>query len=143
MADRGDDDRDRSPLPAPQDVTATQDGGEEDDVDSLVAQVKDLADDARTAVEAEIAWQGARAGFVGKRAAIIAAWAGFALVCGFIAVLSLAFGAILALTPIIGAALATVAVTAVLIVAAMIAGLIARGRIRALKSAAFAPKVQL
>lgn len=135
MADRGDDDRDRSPLPAPQD-------GGEDDVGSLVAQVKDLADDARTAVEAEIAWQGARAGFVGKRAAIIAAWGGFALVCGFIAVLSLAFGAILALTPIIGAALATVAVTAVLIVAAMIAGLIARGRIRALKVAAFASKVQ-
>ena len=141
MADPGDDDRDRSSPPAPQDVTAPQDGGEED-IGSLVDRAKDLADDARTAVEAEIAWQGARAGFVGKRAAIIAAWAGFALVCGFIAVLALAFGAILALAPILGAALATIAVTAVLLLAAMIAGLIARGRVRALKAAAFAPRVQ-
>ena len=141
MADPGDDDRDRSSPSATQDVTATQ-GGEEEDIGSLVDRAKDLANDARTAVEAEIAWQGARAGFVGKRAASIAAWAGFALVCGFIAVLALAFGAILALVPIIGAVLATIAVTAVLLLAAMIAGLIARARIRALQAAAFAPKVQ-
>ena len=134
MADPADDELYRSPLPATQDVG-------EDDVGSLVERVKDLADDARTALEAEIAWQGARAGFVGKRVANIAAWAGFALVCGFIAVLALAFGAILALAPIIGAALATGAVTAVLLLAALIAGLIARGRIRTLQAAAFAPKV--
>ena len=142
MADPGDDDRDRSSPPAPQDVTATQDGGEED-IGSLVDRAKDLADDARTAVEAEIAWQGARAGFVGKRTAVIAAWAGFALVCGFIAILALAFGAILALTPNIGAVLATLTVTGVLLLAALIAGLIVRGRFRALKAVAFAPKVQL
>ena len=135
MADPADDELYRSPLPATQDVG-------EDDVGSLVERVKDLADDARTALEAEIAWQGARAGFVGKRATIIAAWAGFALVCGFIAVLALAFGAILALAPILGAALATGAVTAVLLLAALIAGLIARARIRALQAAAFAPRVK-
>lgn len=135
MADPGDDDPDRAPPPA------TREAGE-DDIGSLVDRVKDLADDARTAVEAEMAWQGARAGFVGKRAAIIAAWAGFALVCAFIAVLALAFGTILALTPQIGAGLATVVVTAGLVLAALIGGLIARGRVRALKAAAFPRRVQ-
>ena len=109
----------------------------EDNSDSLIGRVKDLVDDARTAAEAEIAWQSARAGFVGRRAAFIAAWGGFALVCAFVAVLALAFGAILALTPLIGAILATAVVTGVLLLAAVIAGLIARSRVRQLKAAAF------
>jgi uncharacterized membrane protein (DUF485 family) len=129
MADPADDETDSS-LPS--------DG--EADADSLIGRVKDLADDARTAAEAEIAWQSARAGFVGKRAAFIAAWSGFALVCAFVAVLALAFGAILALTPLIGAILATAVVTGVLLLAAVIAGLIARNRVRQLKAAAFPVK---
>ena len=136
MADPADDEPDRSPPAAPHDV------GAEDDTGSLVDQVKDLADDARTAVEAELAWQGARAKFVGGRVAGIAAWAGFALVCAFIAVLALAFGAILALTPIVGAVLATVVVAGVLLLAALIAGLVARSRVRTLRAAAFPPKVK-
>ena len=134
MADPADDEPDRSPLAAP------QDNGGEDDTASLVDRVKDLADDARTAVEAEIAWQSARAGFVGGRAAGIAAWAGFGLVCGFIAVLALAFGAILALTPVIGAGLATLAVTGALLLAALTAGLVVRTRIRRLKATVFPAK---
>lgn len=131
MADPADDEPDRSPL------AASQDAGAEDDAGSLVDQVKDLADDARTAVEAEIAWQSARAGFVGGSVAGIAAWAGFALVCGFIAVLALAFGAILALTPGVGAVLATSIVSGALLLAALIAGLVVRSRVRRLKAVAF------
>lgn len=129
MADPADDEPDRSPLPSPQ-----------DDADSLVDRVKDLADDARTAVEAEFAWQSARAGLVGGRVAGIAAWAGFALVCVFIAVLALAFGAILALATLIGAVLATLAVTGALLLTALIAGLVVRSRVRRLKAAAFPAK---
>ena len=134
MADPADDEPDRSPLAAP------QDNGGEDETASLVDQVKDLADDARTAVEAEIAWQSARAGFVGGQAAGIAAWAGFALVCAFIAVLALAFGAILALTPNVGAVLATSIVTGALLLAALVAGLVVRSRVRRLKAVAFPAK---
>lgn len=111
-----------------------------DDPGSLVGQARDLASDTRTAIEAEIAWQSARAGFVAGRASGIAIWAGFALVCAFIALLALAFGAILALVPIVGAILATVLVTGVLLLTALAAALIARGRVRRLKAAAFSPK---
>ena len=109
----------------------------EEDEGSLVDQVKDLADDVRTAVEAEIAWQSARASVVGGQVAGIAAWGGFALVCGFIAVLALAFGAILALTPMVGAFLATAIVTGALLLAALIGGLMVRNRVRRLKTIAF------
>ena len=136
MADPADDEPDRSPPAAP------HDDGAEDDTGSLVEQVKELAEDARTAVEAEIAWQSARAGYVGGSVAGIAAWAGFALVSAFIAVLALAFGAILALTPIFGAAFATLIVTGVLLLAALIAALVVRRRVRALRTAAFPPKVK-
>lgn len=112
----------------------------EDDSASLVEQVRDLADDTRTAVEAEIAWQTARAGFIAGRASGIAIWAGLALVCAFIALLALAFGAILALAPVVGAVLATVLVTVVLLLLALIAALVARSRLRRLKTAAFAAK---
>ena len=134
MAEPADDEPDRSPLAAPQD-----DGGE-DDVGSLVDQLKDLAADTRTAVEAEFAWQGERAGFVAGRTSGIAIWAGFALVCAFIALLALAFGAILALTPTIGAVLATLLVTGVLLLTALVAALIARSRVRHLKATAFPAK---
>ena len=134
MGDPANDELQSAPLPAPQEAEA---GG---NTDSLIDQVKDLAEDARTAVEAEIAWQSARAGYVGGKVAGIAAWAGFALVCAFIAVLALAFGAMLAITPIIGAALATVVVTGVLLLAAIIAGLVVRSRVGRLKEVAFSAK---
>lgn len=109
---------------------------------SLVDRIKDLVDDTRTAIEAELAWQGARAGFVGKQAGGVAIWAGLALVCAFIAVLSLAFGAILALTPLIGAIFATLAVVGALLATALVAALIARSRANRLKAVAFPAKPQ-
>jgi hypothetical protein len=129
MADAADDEPDRPALDAAQ-----------DDAGSLVEQLKDLAADVRTAVEAEAAWQGERAGFVAGRSSGIALWAGLALVCAFIALLALAFGAILALVPVIGAVLATLLVTGVLLLGAVAAATIARGRFRALKAAAFPAK---
>lgn len=129
MADAADDEPDHLPL-----------GAAEEDAGSLVDQIKDLADDTRTAVEAEIAWQGERARFVAGHASGIAIWAGLALVCTFIALLALAFGAILALTPAIGAVLATVLVTGALLLIALAAALIARGRVRRVKASAFPAK---
>ena len=128
MADPADDEPDRVPLAAPHD-----DGAEEDDADSLVDRVKDLADDTRTAVEAENAWQSARVGYAGRKVSAIAAWGGLALVCCFIAVLTLAFGAILTLAPSIGPGSATAAVTGVLLIAAAVAALLARSGVRRLR----------
>lgn len=127
MADPADDELDNgSPAPA-----------EDDDAGSLVERVKDLAGDTRTAIEAELAWQSARAGYVGGHASGIAGLAGFALLCAFIALLSLAFGAILALTPVIGAILATLVVVVALLAVAAISGLIARNRVVRLKASVF------
>lgn len=123
MAEPADDEPDRSPL-----------ADAEDESGSLVDRVKDLADDTRTAIEAELAWQGARAGYAGRRVTAIAAWGGLALVCAFIAVLAVAFGAILTLAPLIGPGSATAAVTAVLLVVAAAAALIARSGVRRLLS---------
>ena len=136
MAEPGGKEPFNTPLPAPDETEAETEGFE----DSLFEQVRDLAENTRTAVEAELAWQGARAGYVGGRVARIAVWAGFALVCAFIAVLALAFGSILALTPIIGAAFATLVVAGVLLLAALIAGLVVRTRVVHLRAVAFSAK---
>lgn len=121
-------------------VTAVDEEMGFEDESSLVDQVKDLVEDTRTAIEAELAWQGARAGFVGRQTGSVAVWAGLALVCAFIAILSLAFGAILALTPMIGAIFATLAVVGALLVVALIAALLARSRVIRLKAVAFPAK---
>ena len=132
MADPADVEPARSPLPPVGDDAADDDAG------SLVGQLKDLAGDTRTAVEAEVAWQGARAAYIAGRVSGIALWAAIALACVIVALLALAFGAILVLTPLIGAFLATLAVTAALLVVAVSAGLVARARMRRLKTSAFA-----
>ena len=110
----------------------------EDDADSLIDQIKDLAADTRTAFEAEVAWQGVRASFIAGRLPSIVFWAAIALACLFVALFALGFGAILVLTPLIGAVLATLAVTGSLLLVALIAWLVARRRVRRLKAAAFA-----
>lgn len=134
MVDPADYSPNHTALPAPEDDPDVE------EEDSLVDQVKDLVGDTRTAVEAEIAWQSARAGFVGGQVGSVAIWAGLALVCAFIAILSLAFGAILALTPLIGAVFATLAVVAVLLIVALSAALVARSRVVRLKAIAFPGK---
>jgi hypothetical protein len=131
MADpAADDASDPAPQAAADDVIAG----------SLADRLKDLADDTRTAIEAELAWQGARASFVGGRAGGIAGWAALAVLCGFIALLSLAFGAILALVPHVGAVLATLIVVAALLLVAAVAGLVARSRVRRVRAVAFPAK---
>lgn len=135
MAEPADDELDRV-APAT-DAGAASEGAQYAETDSLVERVKDLAEDTRTAIEAELAWQGARASYLGGNVGGLAGWAALAVLCVFIALLSLAFGAILALTPLIGAALATLAVVVVLLVGAAIAGLIARSRMGRIKAIAF------
>ena len=116
------------PLPSP-----------DEEVDnSLVDQIKDLVADTRTALEAEVAWQGVRASFIAGRLPSIVFWAAIALACLIVALFALGFGAILVLTPQIGALWATLTVTGVLLVVALIAWLVARRRVRRLKAAAFA-----
>ena len=113
---------------------------EDDDAGSLVERVKDLADDTRTAIEAELAWQGARAGYTARKASGIAVWGGLALACVTIALLAVAFGAILTLAPRIGPGLATAVVSGVLLIAALVAALLARRGVRHLLSDLAPPK---
>lgn len=124
--------------PAVEDLAVLPLPAADDDADSLIDRIKDLAADTRTAFEAEVAWQGVRASFIAGRLPSIVFWAAIALACLIVALFALGFGAILVLTPLIGALLATLAVTGALLLVALIAWLVARRRVRRLKAAAFA-----
>ena len=123
--------------PADDEPAVTPLAAADDDNDSIVEQIKDLATDTRPAFEAEIAWQGVRASFIAGRLPSIVFWAAIALACLIVALFALGFGAILVLTPQIGALLATLSVTGALLLVALIAWLVARRRVRRLKDAAF------
>lgn len=93
-----------------------------------------LADDARTLAQAELAYQKSRATYAGKQALFIAASLGAALVFLFFAVEALVLGAVLALTPLLSAWGATAAVTAILVLAALLAVVTALARWRTMKT---------
>lgn len=106
---------------------------ENEDLDagrSLVADLRALADDGRTLVEAELAYQKSRAAVAAIGARGAAAWGALALALVFFALMALVVGALFTLAPLIGPLGATLAVTAVLLAVAVLAGLVARGRWR-------------
>jgi predicted PurR-regulated permease PerM len=84
---------------------------EEDAADrSLVADVRQLVEDGRTLVEAEIAYHKSRAIVAGQAAKGVAGWITLALALLFFALMALVLGLVLALVPALGALGATVAV---------------------------------
>lgn len=87
---------------------------------SLVDDVKALASDGRTLLEAEFAYQKSRAAVAGAGAKGIAGWAALALALVFFALMALVMGVILGLTELIGAWAATgVTVLALLLIAGL------------------------
>jgi hypothetical protein len=108
--------------------------GSEAERESLSDELRGLAEDARAFARAELAYQKSRASYAGKQTAIIAGCVGAALVFLFFAVEALVFGAILALTPGLGAIGATAAVVGSLLLAALLVVAVARLRWNRMKA---------
>lgn len=95
---------------------------------SLVDDMRQLADDGRTLIEAEVAYQKSRAVVAGAGLKSAALFGGLALVLLFFVLMALVIGLLLALTPLIGAWGALGAVVGGLLISAVIAAMIAKSR---------------
>ena len=69
---------------------------------SLAGDLRELADDVQTLVEAELAYQSARAAYAWNRGRGIAIWLIVAAMAGFFAAVALVVGLLLALVPYVG-----------------------------------------
>lgn len=97
---------------------------------SLVADVRQLAEDGRTLLEAELAYQKSRALVAGQAAKGVAGWGAMALALMFFALMALVLGLVLALVPALGALGATAAVFFGLLALGALSGWIAMARWR-------------
>lgn len=95
---------------------------------SLADDVRQLVDDGRTLLEAELAYQKSRALVAGEAAKAVAGWGALALALLFFALMALVLGLILAITPKLGALAATGVVVAGLVVLGALSGLTAARR---------------
>ncbi|MFP5394895.1 MAG: phage holin family protein [Alphaproteobacteria bacterium] len=92
---------------------------------SLIEDVRQLVDDGRTLVEAELAYQKSRAVIAGMAAKSIAGWVLLALALFFFALMALVLGLILVLEPAVGPMGATLAVFSGLLAMGTVSGLVA------------------
>lgn len=130
-----------SSEPVPREDVAESDVPAADEADdSLIEDLRDLAGDTRTAVEAEIAFQKERASYVAGAARGIAIRFAIAALLAVIALCTLAIGVLVGLTPLIGPWLATAAVVGVLAVVAVTLALSGRNGIRRVQRVAFPPE---
>jgi hypothetical protein len=88
---------------------------------SLLDDVRALIDDGKTYIEAELGFQRSRAAFVADRAKSTVVFGAIAALLGFLALVGLTVGSIIALTPLLTAWGASILVVAVLLVAAALA----------------------
>jgi len=102
---------------------------------SLTDDVRALIDDGKTYLEAELQFQKSRAAFVADRSRSGAIYAVAAVLLVHLALVALAIGLIIALTPLLTAWGATAAVVGLLLVAGVILGLAAKKRFAGLSSA--------
>jgi hypothetical protein len=115
--------RDDADMPDPSDDAplAEGQGDPEGAQRSLLEDVEALIDDGRTYLEAELAFQRTRAGFVADRARSTMAFGAVAALLAFLALVGLTVGSIIALTPLLTAWGASALVVAVLLAAAALA----------------------
>ncbi len=97
---------------------------------SLIEDVRQLADDGRTVVEAELAYQQSRAAVAATGARGVAAWGALALALVFFALMALVVGLLLGLSSVVGPWLATAITVAALLMTALGAGMVAQARWR-------------
>jgi hypothetical protein len=95
---------------------------------SLVDDVRQLANDGRTLLEAELAYQKSRALVAGQAAKGVAGWGALALAMVFFALMALVLGLVLVLAEAIGALWATLAAFLGLLGIAALCGWIAMRR---------------
>jgi len=95
---------------------------------SLVDDLRQMVDDGRTLLEAELAYQKSRALVAGQGAKGVAGWAALALALVFFALMALVMGLLLALSELVGGWLATLIVVLGLFLAAGLAGTAAAKR---------------
>lgn len=100
-------------------IDASDDGSDER---SLLDDVEALIDDGKTYLEAEFAFQKTRVAVVADRAKSALIFGAVALLLAFLALVGLTMGAIIALTPLLGAWGAAGLVVALLLLAAGLAG---------------------
>lgn len=105
------------------DPEAPEELGEEDEADarSLRADIEALIDDGKTYLEAELVYQKTRAAFVADRAKSAFIYGALAALFGFLALIGLTVGLIIALTPWLTAWGASALVVLLLMVAALLA----------------------
>ncbi len=89
---------------------------------SLVDDAKQLVTDGRTLLEAELAYQKARAAVAGEAARSVAAWGALALALVFFALMALVVGVLLGIAQLLGYWAATGIVVVVLLLIAAYAG---------------------
>lgn len=102
---------------------------------SLTDDVRALIDDGKTYFEAELQFQKSRAAFIADRSRSGAIYAVAAVLLIHLALVALAIGLIIALTPLITAWGATAVVAGLLLVAGALLGLAAKKRFAGLSSA--------
>ena len=121
--------RDDTDMPDPSDSAPPTDGpiDAEDATRSLLSDVHALIDDGKTYLEAELGFQKTRAAFVADRAKSTMVFGAIAALLAFLALVGLTVGAIIALTPALGAWAASALVVLLLLAAA---GLAARSAAR-------------
>lgn len=104
-----DDDFHASPVPDPQAADR-----------SLIEDIKQLAQDGRTLLDAEIAFQTSRARIVGQGVGVTIGYVAIAAVLAVLALVGLTVGLIIALAPLLTAWGATAAVVGVLLLVAAV-----------------------
>ena len=95
---------------------------------SLVADVRQLVEDGRTLLEAELTYQKSRALVAGQAARAVAGWGALALALVFFALMALVMGLVLALVPLLGALGATAIVVLALLGLAGLSAMVASRR---------------
>lgn len=97
---------------------------------SLAEDLRQLADEAKTLAQAELAFQKSRAAYAGSQAKTIVALLVVAAVVVFFAVMALVTGTVIALGPVLGLWGAMAAVTLGLLLFAAICALAARSKLK-------------
>ncbi len=113
--------RDKAGLPEIDETPAEDGAAEEEPERSLRDDVEALIDDGKTYLEAELAYQKTRAAFVADRAKGAIVFGAVAALFGFLALIGLTVGLIIALTPLLTAWGASGLVVALLVIGALIA----------------------
>jgi uncharacterized membrane protein YqjE len=96
---------------------------------SLLSDVEALVADGQTYAEAELAFQKTRLLYASDKAKSAAIFTGIAAVFVVMAIVALVLGAVLALTPLIGALGATAVVFVALLICAAVLVMLARSRV--------------